>query len=95
MFGILMSAVSSAFGFLLRSVLVKFAVFFALFFITTGFMGYLVTLLPTASSITGTLGQIGSGTWYFLDLFGFSYGFPLVVSAWALRFMIRRMPVVG
>jgi len=95
MFGILMSAVGATLGFLLRSLLVKFVIFFALFFVTTGFMAYLVNLLPDASSINGTLGQIGSGTWYFLDLFGFSYGFPLVISAWALRFLIRRMPVVG
>ena len=95
MFGILMSAVGATLGFLLRSLLVKFVIFFALFFVTTGFMAYLVNLLPDASSINGALGQIGSGTWYFLDLFGFSYGFPLVVSAWALRFLIRRMPVVG
>ena len=58
MFGILMSAVGATLGFLLRSLLVKFVVFFALFFVTTGFMAYLSSLLPSTSSINGTLGQI-------------------------------------
>lgn len=95
MFGIVLSAINAALGFLLRSVLVKFGTFFALWFITTGFMAYLSSKLPQVSSINGALGSLTSGLWYFLDYFGFSYGFPMVLSAWILRFMIRRMPVVG
>ena len=95
MFGILMSAAGAVLGFALRSVLVKFAVFFGLFFVTTEFLAYVASKLPNASAIDATLGQITPGVWYFLDLFGFTYGFPLVLSAWVLRFMIRRIPVIG
>jgi hypothetical protein len=95
MFGILMSAVGAAFGFLLRSLLVKFAVFFALFFVTTEFIGYIASKLPDASSLNATLGQLTPGVWYFLDYFGFSYGFPLILSAMVLRFIIRRIPIIG
>lgn len=95
MFSILMSAIGAAFGFVLRSVLVKFVTYFALFFITSGFISYLASLLPDASSINGTLAQLTPSMWYFLDLFQFSVGLPMVVSAWLLRFMIRRIPVIG
>jgi len=95
MFGILMSAGASLLAFVLRSVLVKFVMFFALFFVASGFIAYLSALLPTASSISPALGNLTAGIWYFLDLFGFSIGLPAVLAAWALRFMIRRIPVIG
>ncbi|RZI43725.1 DUF2523 domain-containing protein [Herbaspirillum sp. HC18] len=95
MFGIVLSAINAALTFVLRSVLVKFAVFFGLYFVTTEFLAYLSAHLPDASSINATLAQITPGVWYFLDYFGFTYGFPMVLSAWVLRFLIRRIPVIG
>jgi hypothetical protein len=95
MYAILLSAIGSMFGFLLRSVIVKFVTFFALYMITSAAMNFLVSKLPDASSMGDSLGALSSGVWYFLDLFAFSQGLPMVLSAWLLRFMIRRMPVVG
>lgn len=95
MFGIFLSALNVFLGFLLRSVLVKFATFFALFFITTEFISLLSELLPDSSALSGALGGIPGDVWYFLDLFNVSYGIPLLLSAWALRFIIRRIPVIG
>lgn len=97
MYGILLSALNVVLGFVLRSIVVKFAVFFALFFITTEFVQVLVSsgLLPSASSLNGALGGIPSGVWYFLDLFNFSMGFSALLSAWVTRFIIRRIPVIG
>ncbi|MFS2137347.1 DUF2523 family protein [Duganella sp. Dugasp56] len=95
MFGILMSAAGSILAYLLRSALVKFAAFFALFFIANGFIEYLAARLPDASSISPALGTLSPGIWYFFDLFGFSIGLPAILSAWVLRFMIRRIPVIG
>lgn len=95
MFGILISAFNVVLGFLLRSVLVKFATFFALFFITTEFIAILANLLPSSTSLSGALGGIPSSVWFFLDLFNLTLGLPLVLSAWATRFIIRRIPVIG
>lgn len=97
MFGIVLSALNVVLGFVLRSVIVKFVTFFALWFITTEFISVLqgAGILPSAASVTTSLGGIGSATWYFLDLCAFSYGCPLVLAAWAARFIIRRMPVIG
>lgn len=97
MFGIVLSALNAALAWLVRSVLVKFVVFFGLFFITTEFVQVLQSsgLLPSASSLNGVLGGIPAAVWWFLDLFNFSMGFSALLSAWVTRFIIRRIPVIG
>lgn len=97
MFGIFLSALNAALAFVLRSVIAKFFVFFALFFVTTEFVQVLIAsgLLPSASSISSGLGGIPSAVWYFLDLFNVSSGVQLIFSAYAARFIIRRIPVIG
>lgn len=95
MFGIVLSALNSVLAWVFRSLLVKFGVFFALYFITSEFVGLIVKLIPSTSSINGTLSGIGSATWYFLNVFMFNQGVSLVVSAYATRFVIRRIPVIG
>uniref|UniRef100_UPI002624C1B5 DUF2523 family protein n=1 Tax=Pseudomonas sp. TaxID=306 RepID=UPI002624C1B5 len=72
MFGIVLSALNVVLGFIFRSVLIKFIVYFALFFITTEFIGLLSSMLPDSSSLSNALGGIPSGVWYFLDLFNVS-----------------------
>lgn len=95
MFGIILSALNSILGFVLRSLLVKFFVFFGLFFVVTEFMDVIGHLMPSGSSLSSSLGGIPSAVWYFLDLFNFSMGLPAVVSAFATRFIIRRIPLIG
>ncbi len=95
MFGIVLSALNAALAFLVRSILVKFVVYFALFFITTEFIGVISTLLPTGSDLSGALGGISAEVWYFLDFFNVSAGIPVLLSAWVTRFIIRRIPVIG
>jgi len=95
MFGILLSALNAVLGFVLRSVMVKFVAFFALFFITTELMAVIAPLLPTGDSLSGVLSSVPSGVWYFLDLFNVSAGIPLVLTAYVTRFIIRRIPIIG
>lgn len=95
MFGILLSALNVIVGFIFRSLVVKFVVFFALFFITTEFMQIVSGLLPDGSALASSLGGIPGSVWYFLDLFNVSAGIPLLLSAWVTRFVIRRIPVIG
>lgn len=95
MFAILMSAANTALGFFVRSIIAKFFVFFALFFITTEFLAVLVDRLPNGQAMNGALSGIPASMWYFLDLVHFDVGLPAVLSAWVLRFMIRRIPVIG
>jgi len=97
MFGILISALMSMLGFLLRSVLVKFVTFFALWFVVTEFVTVLqgAAILPSASSLNAAFIGLPSGVWFFMDLFAFSFGIPLVIAASVSRFIIRRIPVIG
>lgn len=95
MFGILLSAFNSVLAWLVRSVLVKFCVYFALYFITTEFIAVITSLLPSASSINGALSGITANTAYFLDVFALPSGLSMIVSAYATRFIIRRIPVIG
>lgn len=95
MYGIVLSAINTALSFLLRSVLVKFVVFFGLFFVTTEFVPLITSLLPDSSALSSALGGIPSGVWYFLDLFNVSVGIPTMLSAYVTRFIIRRLPIIG
>lgn len=100
LFGILVSAFNSILGFLLRSVLIKFVTFFALFFIVKEFTGVLTALgiFPgsgQANNLSSSMSGIPASVWYFLDLFSFSTGVSTVISAYATRFIIRRIPVIG
>ena len=95
MFGILLSALNTALAWVFRSLLVKFGVFFALYFVTTEFVGFVATLIPNASTVNGPLSGIGAGTWYFMNVFMVTQGLSMVVSAYATRFVIRRLPLIG
>lgn len=95
MYGILLSALYMALRFVVQSVLVKFVTFFALFFVVSGFISLLSNLMPSATSISPAFSGISSDIWYFLDLFAFSTGLPMILSAFVTRFIIRRIPVIG
>jgi hypothetical protein len=95
MFGILLSAFDVVLGFVIKSVIGRLFAYFVLFFITTEFVSVLQSagILPTAASLSGAFG--GSDIWFFLDLCGFSFGAPAIIAAYATRFIIRRIPVIG
>jgi len=97
MFGIVLSALNVVLAFVMRSLIGRFFAYFVLYFITTEFVAVLQSegVLPSAASLNGAFGGIGSDIWYFLDLCGFDVGAPAIVSAYAMRFIIRRIPVIG
>ncbi len=96
MFGILVSALFTFLGAALRTVVVKFVVFAALFAVVSAFITYLGAKLPDfASSLNFGFASLPPSIWYFLDTFSIAQGFPLLIAAYILRFMIRRIPVIG
>lgn len=95
MFAILASAVNFLLGFLLRSVIVKFILYFGLFFVVTEFVQIITPLLPNSSGLFGSLMSIPASVWYFLDLFNVSVAIPALLSAYVTRFVIRRLPIIG
>lgn len=95
MYGILVSAFSFILAWIVRSVLVKFVVYFALWFITTEFVSLIAQHLPVASALSAAFSGLDSGFWWFADKFQLSYGVPMMISAYVTRFTIRRIPVIG
>jgi hypothetical protein len=95
MFGILLSAFNSVLGWLVRTVVIKFVVFTALYMIVAELVSVMSSWLPTGTSLTNAFAGISAASWYFLDMFAFSTGVPLIISAYLTRFIIRRVPVIG
>lgn len=95
MFGIVLSALNVILGFIFRSIIVKFVVFFGLFFVASEFMAVISTFLPTGDQLANAFGGIPSAVWYFLNLFNIRAGLPLLLSAYVTRFTIRRIPLIG
>ncbi|MFZ6760837.1 DUF2523 family protein [Undibacterium sp. Ji50W] len=100
LFGILVSALNTLLGFLVRSILVKFVTFFALLFIVKEFMVVATAwgLFPSSGksiALSNSLVSLPSSVWYFLDLCSASTGIATIVSAYATRFIIRRIPLIG
>ncbi|AUH51045.1 DUF2523 domain-containing protein [Chromobacterium sp. ATCC 53434] len=96
LFAILSSAMNAALAFLVRSIIVKFVTFFALYFVVKEFFDVLVTLLPSSGIyLTQAFSALPTGVWYFMDLLGVTTAVPAMLSAHVLSFMIRRIPVIG
>lgn len=95
MFGILVSAFYTILRWLVSQLVVKFVVLFALFFVVQAFVAVLAAFIPTPASLTSALSGVPAGIWFFMDLFAFTQGVPLVVTAIVYRFLIRRIPVIG
>jgi hypothetical protein len=95
LFASVLSALFSFAGWLVRSIIVKFFLYFALYFMTTEFIEVLLPLLPGAARLTEAFSQQAPGVWYFLDLFKVGLGVSLVLSALVTRFIIRRVPILG
>jgi len=95
MFRILFSAFNSALGFVFRSIIVKFAVFFGLFFVVTEFIPILIEVISKYFLNVNIFNQLPDGVIYFLNVFQFPSGASLCLSAYLTRFVIRRIPVLG
>ena len=83
---------------LLREVVVKFAVLSGVFALVAFLVPKAVNLLGdflNAGSLTSAFSGLPSSVWFFIDAFQLGYGLPLVISAYVARFLIRRLPVIG
>ena len=57
-----------------------------------------LSAIPVPSWVSGldsAFSSIPDGVLYFLSAFNFGYGVTVIMSAYALRFVIRRLPVIG
>lgn len=84
-------------GWLVRTVLVKFVVFTVLYLVVSAFISYVMGKLSGIGpgALNASLSAWTPAMWYFADLTLFSQGIPAIISAYVLRFAIRRLPVIG
>jgi len=93
----MVSLFNSLIGWVFRISTIKFVVFGALGLL----LGPLMTLLLSLISSTGLegipslVGALPSDFLFYLALFRFDIGLPILVAAALTRFFIRRLPVVG
>ncbi|PHM24266.1 DUF2523 family protein [Xenorhabdus ehlersii] len=95
MYGFLLSALNTVLGFVLRAAILKFVVFFSLYFIVQEFMSVIVELLPKSSNLQALFDLLPDSAWYFINLFQGVLGINLLIDAWFTRFIIRRLPFIG
>ncbi|EES9565199.1 DUF2523 family protein [Escherichia coli] len=95
MFGILVSAFNTVLGFLLRTAVIKFIIFFSLYFIVQAFIPVLNALLPTNIDFISMFNSLPDSAWYFINIFAVTDGIKMMLSAYLTRFIIRRIPVIG
>lgn len=77
---------------------IKGVVLTALAFLVSYLFDWLWSLLPDwmdSTIISNAIGQLPAGAWWFLDLTNISFGLPLIMSALFVRFLIRRLPIIG
>ncbi|AOR65347.1 DUF2523 family protein [Pectobacterium wasabiae] len=92
----MLAALYTGLGFLLRGVVVKFGIMFALFFVVQEFVPVLLSLVNVSPlPLIELFGQLPDAVWYFLNLFQVPTGITMMVSAIIARFIIRRIPIIG
>ncbi|MEB6775241.1 DUF2523 domain-containing protein [Escherichia coli] len=95
MFGIMTSVLYGVLGFLLHSVIVKFTVFFALYFIVQEFVPLILDMVNRQLPLLALISSIPDSLKYFFSVFKVIDGINIILSAFVTRFIIRRIPVIG
>ncbi|EBY0268210.1 DUF2523 domain-containing protein [Salmonella enterica] len=95
MFGIMTSVLYGVLGFLLRSVIVKFTVFFALYFIVQEFAPLILDMVNRQLPLLALISSIPDSLKYFFNVFKVIDGINIILSAFVTRFIIRRIPIIG
>jgi len=98
MYGALLAIVGRIISWVFGSAAIKWAFLALLGFGVSLLITVMLDLLPawfSADSLTGATSVFTPEIWYFLDYFMVSEGIGLVLSAYCIRFLIRRIPVIG
>jgi hypothetical protein len=98
MYGALLAVAGRIFSYIFGTAAIKWAVLALLGFGVSLLITVLLDLLPawfSADSLTGATSVFTPEIWFFLDYFMVSEGIGLALSAYCIRFLIRRIPVIG
>lgn len=95
--GVLIKFFSSFMSWFFRGVVVKFFIFAVIFFVVSEVVPLIITIfLPEdVSQLSSLFSSISPKVAYFLSLFRIDIAMKTMISAYASRFLIRRIPFVG
>ncbi|MCL6353239.1 DUF2523 family protein [Pectobacterium polaris] len=92
----MLASLYSGLSFLLRSVVMKFGIMFALFFVVQEFVPVLLSLVNVSPlPLVELFNQLPDSVWFFLNIFQVPTGITLMISSIIARFIIRRIPLIG
>lgn len=91
------SVVAKALNFIFRLSVIKFVVFGALSLVLAPLMALLMGLVEATGvgELQALFDMLPEGLMYFLVVFRFDFGLPVLIGAMFVKFFIRRLPVVG
>lgn len=97
MLGWLYSAAAWVLGWVFRASVLKFVAFGALALLLAPLMELLLGLIDETGldGIPSLVNALPEGIRFYLVLFQFPIGLPMLVAAALTRFFIRRLPIVG
>ena len=95
MFGLITSALNAVLGFVFHTLVIKFVVFFALYFVVQELVKKIAQWLPASTDLVALFTALPDSVWYFLNLFLVPQGIGMLLSTMLTRFIIRRIPVIG
>ncbi|MDR7334281.1 hypothetical protein [Roseateles asaccharophilus] len=98
MYAALLAVLGRVFAWVMGAGTLKWAVGAFLLFGVTILVDILLDLLPTwfdPAQLVGATSVFTPSIWYFLDYFAFQTGLSMMFAAYAVRFLIRRLPVIG
>lgn len=86
----------SVISWVFRSVVLKFAFYTVIFLFVSEAITFVTSYLPTGDGgLSSSLARLSPQMWYFFDLFQCGVTIPMILSAYVLRFSIRRIPFIG
>lgn len=97
MWVLLVNFFNFAMGWILRGAVIKFFFFTAIVLLIAGLVGLVFNLLANVdfAGLSTLVSNLPPGLLWFLHVFQFHIGMPLMLGALLTRFAIRRIPVIG
>lgn len=97
MVGIIISAVNFVLGWIFRGVVVKFIILSAIYYVVTWIAEAVLNQLDISplTGLQGVIDALPAGILWFMAVFRFDVGLPLILGAYLTAFIIRRLPIIG
>ena len=96
--GLLITFLKGILSFIFTKTVPKFFFFAGLYYVVLEFTPVIISLIggdAFVQNINSALSSLPSGVLYFMSLFKLGTGLEIVLSAYVVRFIIKRIPIIG